>query len=253
MQVDRGSYPDAHTPWDDEAWRAEALDWIGAHLPVRETGPRRLRLRPWSIILRIEAAKPLWFKANPPGSAFEPALTARLAELVPQHVLTPYAVEPARGWSLLPDGGQVLKQVDRELRHWEELLTQYAEFQRTLIPHTTDFDRLGVPDARPGVLPKLFPEHADQKACDELAELGIPDTLDHADLHENQIFYGSRYTFFDWGDAVVSHPFCSLRVPVERAVEQLGPEVAPRLRAAYLEPWTADYDRATLERAADLA
>jgi hypothetical protein len=109
-------------------------------------------------------------------------------------------------------------------------------------------DQLAGDDER---LRKLRPELVDW--CAELASFGIPDTLDHADLHENQIFAGERYTFFDWGDAVVAHPFCSLLVPLERAAHELGREVIPRLRDAYLEPWTADFDRPTLDRAADLA
>ncbi|MFK4083676.1 hypothetical protein ACI2LF_06185 [Kribbella sp. NPDC020789] len=254
MQLDRGSYPDARTPWDHAAWRREAMGWLVEQLDrlgVRETGPMRVRLRPWSVIVRVEAAEPLWFKANPPGSAFEPALTARLAELVPEHVLTPYAVEVERGWSLLPDGGQVLKQVDRKPQHWADLLAQYAELQRALVDHTDEFDRIGVPNARLAVLPELFDFPWVADACAELAALGIPETLDHADLHENQIFSGDRYTFFDWGDAVVSHPFCSLLIPLERVADQLGPEHVPWIRDAYLEHWPGD--GRTLRRAAELA
>ncbi|MFF1822155.1 hypothetical protein ACFVWG_32920 [Kribbella sp. NPDC058245] len=159
MQVDRGSWPDARTPWDDSEWRREAFSWLEerlAELGVRESGPRRVRLRAWSVIVRVEAAEPVWFKANPPGSAFEPALTQRLAQLVPEHVLTPYAVDVERGWSLLPHGGQVLKEVEREPHHWADLLSQYADLQRALVDHTGEFDRIGVPNARPAVLPDLF-------------------------------------------------------------------------------------------------
>ncbi len=124
------------------------------------------------------------------GSAFEPALTQRLAELVPDHVLTPYAVEVERGWSLLPHGGQVLKDVVREPRHWEELLGQYAEFQRALVDHTEELDRLGVPNARLAVLPELFDFPWVADACAELAALGIPETLDHA-LSWQRLFPGN--------------------------------------------------------------
>ncbi|TDD44576.1 aminoglycoside phosphotransferase family protein [Kribbella antibiotica] len=261
MQVDHGSYPEARTPWNHAAWRREATGWLVEQLDrlgIRETGEGRVRLRPWSVIVRVEAAKPLCFKANPPGSAFEPVLTSRLAELIPDHVLTPYAVNVERAWSLLPDGGQLLRDVERGPREWAEALSQYAELQRALVDHVHEFDQIGVPDARPAVLPDLFEQLADKRPelvdwCTELASFGIPDTLDHGDLHENQIFTGDRYTFFDWGDAVVAHPFCSLLVPLERAAHELGPEVVPRLRDAYLEPWTADFDRPTLDRAADLA
>jgi hypothetical protein len=61
-------------------------------------------------------------------------------------------------------------------------------------------------------------------------------------VHEGQVFVPGpgRFTFFDWGDANVSHPFCSFVVPAGHAVERFGPDVLPRLRDAYLEPWTGD-------------
>ncbi|GGS54215.1 hypothetical protein GCM10010221_61700 [Streptomyces parvus] len=63
-----------------------------------------------------------------------------------------------------------------------------------------------------------------------------------------------RYAFFDWGDALVGHPFCSLLVPARAARERCGPEVLPRLRDAYLEPWTGGgVTAAGLRRAVSLA
>ncbi|MFD8410681.1 hypothetical protein ACFV2Q_02740 [Streptomyces sp. NPDC059650] len=63
-----------------------------------------------------------------------------------------------------------------------------------------------------------------------------------------------RFTFFDWGDAAVSHPFCSLLVPARAARARYGAGVLPRLRDAYLEPWTGDGATAgELRRAVSLA
>ncbi|WP_329004910.1 aminoglycoside phosphotransferase family protein [Kribbella sp. NBC_00709] len=276
MQIDRGAYPDARTPWEDPSWRATALDWLDrqlAVLDVCETGPRRVRLRPWSVIIRVLAERPVWFKATSPGSAFEPALSEALSRWAPEHVLTPYAVDAARGWSLLPDGGPLLRAQSLDVRHWEQVLVQYADLQRALVPRVDELVRLGVPDARK--LPRLFDETVagnrtlgvDEREwllafrprlvdwCAELAGFGIPATLDHADLHDGQILVAGpgRYTFFDWGDANVAHPFCSLLVALDRAAEQLGPEVVARLEDAYLEPWTAEHPRSALHRAATLA
>jgi hypothetical protein len=273
MQLDRGSYPDAQTPWEDPAWRSAALEWLErelATLGLSETGERWVRLRPWSVIIRVCAERPVWFKATSPGSAFEPALAEALARWVPEHVLTPYAVDTARGWSLLPDGGALLRAQTLDVRHWEEVLVQYGDLQRTLVPRVEELVRLGVPDAR--VLPRLFDsivqtvEGADRERlsafrprlvewCAELDGFGIAATLDHADLHDGQILVAGpgRYTFFDWGDANIAHPFCSLLVAIDRAAEQLGPDVVPRLEDAYLEPWTAEHPRAELRRAATLA
>ncbi|MFI0186767.1 phosphotransferase [Streptomyces sp. NPDC017082] len=283
--VDRGRYPDAVTPWERESWRAAALEWVADRLAAHglvQDGALEVRLRPWSVLVRVPVAgrTAVWFRANPAASAFEGPLTAALARWVPGQVLRPLAVDAGRGWSLLPHGGELFRAVlDREPvapREWEALLRQYAGMQSDLVPHAAGIERLGVPSARTAALPAVFDRllaasHAldpDERArlaalrprladwCAELAAVGVPDTLDHADLHDGQLFRPEpgRFTFFDWGDAAVSHPFCSLRVTAERARDRYGPQVLPRLRDAYLEPWTGPgRTAAQLRRAAALA
>ena len=284
--TDRGQYENAKTPWDQPTWRKAALGWATRELTargLRESGTARrsVRLRPWSVLVRIPVegsgtTTAVWLKANPPASAFEAPLTAALARWVPEYVLDPLAVDADHGWSLLPDGGELFHQVlDRtpaDPRAWEEPLRQYATMQRALVPHTKDLEQLGVPSARTTDLPQVFDETVEfihsvtertaaplrQPAPDadpatlhalrprllnwsaELADLGIPDTLDHSDLHDGQLFNPEpgRFTFFDWSDAAVSHPFCSFLVPAGRVTERYGPDALPRLRDAYLEPWT---------------
>lgn len=281
--VDRGRYRDAVTPWEERAWRTAALGWVRAALTargLRPAGEWRVRLRPWSVLLRlpVEGGDAVWFKANPPDSAFEGALTAALSRWVPRHVLEPLAVDAGRGWALLPDGGPLLRDVlAREPVApgvWEELLRQYAAVQYALTGRVREIARLGVPRASTTALPDVFdrlgstslrPEERRRlremrprvlEWCAELAAVGVPDTLDHADLHDGQLFHPApgRFTFFDWGDAAVSHPFCSLPVPARRACERYGPHVLPRLRDAYLEPWTGSgRSAAELRRAVSLA
>ncbi|MFD8304421.1 aminoglycoside phosphotransferase family protein [Streptomyces sp. NPDC059690] len=281
--VDRGRFPTAVTPWDDEAWRSAALEWVSEVLGargLRETGPRQVRIRPWSVLVRLAvdgAGGAVWFKANPPGSRFEAALGEALAEWVPQRVLTPVAVDAERGWSLSPDGGRLfadtLDSGESGPRAWEEMLGQYAEAQRTLVPHAPAMEALGVPRARTAELTGLFDRLVEanealtgeeravldglrprvERWCAELTEAGVGDCLDHSDLHEGQVFHAperGRFTFFDWGDGLVTHPFCSFLVPARCAMDRHGPGVLPRLRDAYLEPWTADgHSTAELRRA----
>ncbi|GAA3803681.1 phosphotransferase [Streptomyces phyllanthi] len=283
--MDRGQYQSAVTPWEQEVWRAEALGWVEGELAahgLRATGGRSVRLRPWSVLVRVpvEGRDAVWFKANPPASAFEAALTEALARWVPEHVLEPLAVDTGRGWSLLPDGGELFRDVlDREAadpRTWEELLRRYAAIQQALSPHAMEMELLGVPGARTTALPEVFDEAVAQNSalgpeerrrlgearpflvdwCAELADVGIADSLDHSDLHDGQLFHPEpgRFTFFDWGDAAVSHPFCSLPVPARSACERYGPGVLPRLRDAYLEPWTGSgRTMGELRRAVSLA
>ncbi|MEU6017615.1 aminoglycoside phosphotransferase family protein [Streptomyces sp. NPDC047515] len=261
------------TPWEQEAWREEALGWAERELAargLRRTGQRRVRLRPWSVLVRVpvEGRDAAWFKASPPASAFEAALNDALARWVPEYVLKPLAVDADRGWSLLPDGGPLFRDVldsprgPVDPRAWEEPLRQYAGMQRALLPYTERIELLGVPGARTASLPETFDRIVDMNTaleptrlkalrelrprlaewCEELAGVGIPDTLDHSDLHDGQLFAPApgRFTFFDWGDAAVAHPFCSFLVPARFARERFGPEVLPRLRDAYLEPWEGE-------------
>ncbi len=44
--------------------------------------------------------------------------------------------------------------------------------------------------------------------CERLAASPVPASIDHNDLHAWNILAGER--FYDWGDAVVAHPFASM-------------------------------------------
>jgi hypothetical protein len=278
MRIDTGRYEPA-TPWDDPQWRDDALAWaeegLAAHgLEPADRDDYQVRLRPWSVVVRVPArdGRTAWFKANPPGSAFEPGLARALHAWAPDHVLAPLAVDTTRAWSLTPDGGPVLARVldddGPDPHYWEAPLRQYADLQRRVASKADELTALGVPDLRPAGLPERLDALLDRTGgmdgvaavrprfadwCAELADSGIPGTLDHADLHEGQVLTGAgtgdrvgspgRYLFFDWGDASLSHPFTSLLVTARVTCERFGadsPAVLARLRDAYLEPWTGD-------------
>ena len=83
------------------------------------------------------------------------------------------------------------------------------------------------------------------------AAFGIPETIQHDDLHDGQVFVrGGRYRILDWGDSSVGHPFFTLTVTLRVLGYALElPETAPelfRFRNAYLEPWTRLAPRAEL-------
>ena len=59
----------------------------------------------------------------------------------------------------------------------------------------------------------------------------VPASLDHNDLHQQNVLGGGPYRFYDWGDAVVAHAFAALLVPSQ----VLSGEPLERARAAYLE------------------
>ncbi|MEF9887107.1 aminoglycoside phosphotransferase family protein [Streptomyces sp. P9-A4] len=287
MTVDRSRFADAVTPWEDEAWRAAALGWSERELArqgLRESGPREVRVRPWSVIVRFRTGAgerdAVWFKASAPAAAFEAALGGALAEWVPEHVVAPLAVDAGQGWILLPDGGPLFRHVldagGAGAEDWTRALGQYARMQRALIPYADRLAALGVPRARTAALPLLFDGLVEDNAsldpaartafreqrprlldwCAELDAYGIPDSLDHCDLHDAQVLAPApgRFSFFDWGDALVAHPFGSLLIPARTVRERHGPAYTHRLRDAYLDPWTdLGHSLPELRRAAALA
>jgi aminoglycoside phosphotransferase (APT) family kinase protein len=94
--------------------------------------------------------------------------------------------------------------------------------------------------------------------CERLASFGIPETLQHDDFHDANIFFGGgRYLFFDWGESAVAHPFFTLTVTLRSVaysmeLDEGGPEIA-RLREVYLEPWERYAPRDRLRTAFPLA
>ncbi len=280
------------TPLAAPIWREEAEAWIHAaveRLGLRTTGSMvEPHASPWSTVLRVPTtAGDLWFKA--PNARREAALTSALIRYTPTCVLPLLAVDIERGWMLMPDGGTRLRELvrgDRDFRDWLPVLPVYAELQITLAAHVDELLGLGVPDYRLAALPAQLPrllqdteilridrepgltaaEHAQlwelvprvEELAAELAAYGIPETLNHGDLHDGNVFAGTDGPrFFDWGDATVSHPFYSLRttfVSVEISLDLPdGAGELPELRDAYLEPWTRLHPREELAAAFGLA
>lgn len=266
-------------PWAQPGWRGRAEAWIRAQLgPLgREASGavQEVKLRPWSAVLRAPtSAGDIYFKANLPALANEPALTRLLARIDPGHVLPVLAEEPAEGWMLQADGGPAMRsRLDGsdDVRRWEEMLGRYAELQVRASEHVGELLAAGAPDRRLDALPGLY-EHLVETGPDDLRGLGpriaalcaqldafgLPLSVDHGDLHSaNVLAPGDGYVFFDWHEATVTHPFFSM-VVVMRSVAhghgiEPGTAAAARLRDAYLAPWAGFGGQASLQPALDLA
>jgi len=270
--------------WADPTWRAVALAWVDAQLARlgrRLTGPvEQPHVRPWSTVMRLPTSGGIaWFKAAAPGTAHEAPLLRALAGWGMPMLLAPLAIDPERAWLLLPDGGTRLRDqlggaagVDA----WTRILPAYASLQRRLTPRAGDLMEVGVPDLRPARMPerlraliddpdarlgeadrarlqRIVPDYVTW--CEALAASGIEPTLQHDDLHDGNVFVaqGDRFAaedrIFDWGDAVVAHPFGTLLATLRSIASRdaaLGRTDLRRLRDAYLEPWTAEHSRAAL-------
>jgi hypothetical protein len=275
--------------WTEPDWLESVHAWIRSQLERLGLEPageiEQPHVRPWSTVLRVPTDDgDVWFKANMPTQAFEVAVVETLAARRPDLVPTLLATDLQRGWMLQGDGGTRLREILEETGDfdvWIEILSLYAELQMDV---AADRDRLlaaGVPDRLLASLPGQFEEVlADAEAletltqderrrlaslaprieaeCRELADYGLPETIQHDDLHDGQVFVrDGRFLFFDWGDACVSHPFYTLVVTLAVLAYRLeldhdAPEL-DRFRDAYLEPWTRFRPRRELEQAYPLA
>lgn len=258
--------------WTTAAWRDEVLAWTQA-AGITVTGPvEQPHLRPWSTALRIPTSDGIvWLKAGGPGNRFEAGLVGALHAYGAPHLLTPLAVNAERGWLLLPDGGPTLRSAlerNPDLSVWEQVLPKYAELQRSVegrvLPGADDHSPARLPGVLAGLLSTLTLGPLEQLQalqprfatwCEELAASGIASTVQHDDLHDNNVFTSHR--FFDWGDAVYAHPFSSLLVTLRAVAKRwsLEPGAAElaRLRDCYFEAWSGDHTRVELELQALLA
>ena len=272
--------------WLDESLAAQGVRRLG-DLAVA-------RVRPWATVLRADTSRGvLWFKACGPGTAFEVPLYELSHRHAPAYVLEPVAIDVGRSWIVLPDGGPILAdELDPDLvmRRLVDVMPRYAELQLALVPHVSELLAIGLTDMGPAVLPERF-EQALEVVSAYLARRGTPaehatyervvgqratvarwaerlammpgrSSLDHNDLHAWNIFYresprGLDVRFYDWGDAVVAHPFASMMIGLGwlRRMWQLADD-DPRIvqaRDAYLEPFAGLGSRSDLVETLELA
>ena len=275
--------------WTEPAWLESAHEWICSQLDRLGLEPageiEQPHVMPWSTVLRVPTSRgPVWFKANVPDLAHEAAVIEILAGRRPDLLPALLATDLERGWMLQAEGGTRLREIlekNRDFDIWERILPLYAELQ---IAAAADRDRqlaAGAPDRRLSVLPGQFEMLLGDRAalasltemelehlrtlvpridaeCRELEAYELPETIQHDDLHDGQVFVrDGRYVFFDWGDACLSHPFFTLVVTLavlayRLELEHGSPEL-DRFRDAYLEPWTRFRPRSDLEQAYPIA
>jgi hypothetical protein len=220
------------------------------------------------------AARVFYFKASPAGGVQEPQLVKLLSSRWPEWVPTPVAIDGERGWMLVPHAGEPMcDQTDTAnmLPLWKEVIGRYARMQVALGSEREALSAVGLPDRGMQRLPHLLTELlANEPAiclgmpdgvsvserdemllalpfleqqCARITAAGIPESLDHGDLHDgNVLIEGDTLRVIDWGDAVITHPICSLVVTLTtiqgwQQVDWQAPQ-AIDLRDTYLQEWT---------------
>jgi aminoglycoside phosphotransferase (APT) family kinase protein len=272
--------PPQRPAWFRLAWYDEVEAWVDARLDGqgrRRTGPVE-PTKVWSLsaVVRVpcEPGPALWLKAACPYFHAEPALTGLVAQMVPQHAPRLVAVDEGRAWLLaeeiagadeddeeVPPGlGRAAARIAatvhvRSLDHLAEieaagvpvrdLPTTLREFDEVL-RGSVELERLTAAEVSAA---RATRDHV-RGVLEELAGLGIPDTLVHGDLHIGNVAHdGDSVVLYDWSDAAVSHPFLDLILMAERLPEDQQAEA----RTAYAEVWREAYPGVDIGRALELA
>jgi hypothetical protein len=236
--------------WQTAEFREELREWCASYVgPV--TAMHQQKLRGWATVWRVETADGVWFaKQNCPGQQVEIPLMATLARVVPDRILPVTAARD--GFLLTPDQGDVFSETaGGDVENWVRLAREAAELQRALLPHHDALLAAGLTElppqrgadylsARveqyaelaPGDSRRLEPQVAERlrvhlpvvrRWVEQVAGLGLPLTLNHNDLHENNVFdVGGRLRFFDFGDSLVTEPLGVLLIPLNILGERLG-------------------------------
>jgi hypothetical protein len=294
--------PDQVALWTSRAFVEEARAWVAAQLAPRGsriTGEwKQPHVRVWSSTIRFETTEGrVWFKVNGNGTAYEAALIALLGELRPGLAPEVLAHDDVRAWSLTRDGGPVLRSIakpDALWGYWERLLPRYAEAQLALAEHRLRLLTTGIPDRGPAQLPVEYRRLLDELVarptedggltreeasalegllpvyddwCAELAASPMLDSLQHDDLHSNNVCWSgepgdlSSVRIIDWGDASVGHPFGTMLATLNSIAFHAGvrddrrmddPRLL-RILDASLEPFAGLGGRAQLLRWVALA
>ncbi len=208
--------PALRPSWERRGWFGQAVSWIQTQLTqldLRPTGPVE-QIRTWGIscVLRSPTTHgDVYFKiaAALPLFADEPLLITSLAGLHPRNIPAPLTIERDRRWMLLHDFGPKLRG-SPDVSRWQEALRLFGEIQRAWAGRTDSLLAMGCVDRRlhrlalqidplfddAGALASLdAPDLTQVRAlaprlaamCAELADLGVPQTLVHGDLHAGNI------------------------------------------------------------------
>jgi len=266
--------------WHDTDWQKQAHDWIRAEAKrnsIQITGEiEQPHILHWSTVMRVPSNQGMiFFKATAGETIYEIALTKKLAGWYPDDMPALISVDTVRGWMLMRDGGEQLRasiRPTKDIKPWEPVIKRYAELQIGLAEHIDEILALGIPDHRPSALPAFYKQLLTDEAslmidqekgltsaefqqlqsmsprfeqiCADLDEFEIPSSINHGDFHDGNILVkDNRITFFDWGDASVTHPFVSLRtffVSIENSLELDENAFTPDMSALldrYLEPF----------------
>lgn len=222
-----------------EQWQAEAENWLRHLWPASARFSIEVRRkRSWGENWTIDTDDGrFWFKAPHPCLAGEAGLRRVLERYAPAEV-QPMHAHHAKGWIVSADAGatlscqegdstpllaQALGRIQRATP-LDELLRLPLRVFRPEDSVDNLAELLGAFTTLPTNHPLRPSKQERDSACAAMAKVvarwgdvnpGLPLGIDHNDLHPGNAFAGPRIA--DWGDAVVAHPFSTMRVLLHHA------------------------------------
>lgn len=262
-------------PWESAGWHDAACGWLETQIAAlgRVVHKPIIQQRAWGLSCTMKVGTDLgdvYFKAVPPFMAHEGRAMQAVAERCPQLLPPPLAVDSERGWLLMSDYGSAMLHECADISRWEGALRVFSAAQVEQAESIEYWLSLNIPDRRLGRMVEMIDPLIGSCAkmlsggsnglsesevsallslsmplkmmCARLAQFGVPNTLVHGDLGGNILMGEDSYTFFDWTDVCVSHPFFEMATIsgayFDGSALKDSPEVDARLRDAYLQPWT---------------
>jgi len=218
-------------------WAQEFLERTGYSL---EGEPQLIHDLPWSKVFCFHTAYgQIYLKIPAEVFAHESVLFNFLSKEGILHIPKIISYNPSLKCFLMKDAGNPLR--ENLKKNFDLLLTShtlrtYANIQVICIDYVDQLLNVGVNDWRLAKLPSLYNTFITnhtlfeseglnydeikqlenlsgtfQILCERLSALGIPETLEQGDFHDNNILVRDQeVTISDFGDASISHPFFSI-------------------------------------------
>lgn len=297
-EQESGEVHSLRAPFHKPGWFAKADHWIQFQLDslgIQVTGSlEQFRVGwPSSCLLRIATNLGwIYFKAGygePPGEAI---LLREMADIWPDVVFKPLAIDAERNWllnidffsqgesgrnvQLLPSFaaamGRMQVQSSKHLDQFQALGCKDQSLEKMIAfceQPEASFTRLqegggGLNEQELSQLKKVFEQWI--KECRELADIGLPMALVHPDFRDdNLVKTGDDYRVIDWSDTVIAHPFMVLgRIyrdsrstqgggAVSRRVMDIPAELLDGVEKAYLAEFSELAEPVKLDRGLTLA
>lgn len=265
--------------WLSPEWTRAVDAWVGLQLAQRGRRVRgeavSFRARFWSVVRCYPTDEGLvWFKENNPGQRFEPGLVAALARLAPDGVVVPIAVDRGRGWLLTDDQGPTLAHPDVADQPTRcAVVRALARLQCTLLGRLARAEHPGIVELAPSAagdrvralaqewsaLPpghplkpepdlleraKLAADVLDRRMASLTAS--VPLDLEPNDVYPANVFAdrstgGLRPRFFDFGNAIWSHPFVTLHGFLDSVEEWTRAPLSRADREALYDTYLAEW------------